>query len=142
MAFDNPSNGRTPDPIDVHVGRQLRMARKNRGLSQEALAAALGITFQQVQKYERGDNRLSASKMYAAARFLQAPIDLFFAGLPSPATGDKTAITVPAAGYALIDQRHGRELHDAFLHMPDPDRALLVNLAQRMAATDAGAGQG
>jgi len=53
-----------PNPIDVHVGRRLRLRRKELGISQERLADGLGLTFQQVQKYERGANQVSASKLY------------------------------------------------------------------------------
>lgn len=68
----------TPNPIDIAVGAKIRQRRKYLGLSQEALADALGITFQQVQKYERGSNRISASKMYAAAKALKCtPASLF-----------------------------------------------------------------
>ena len=61
---------RSPNPIDLHVGGRIRMRRKVLGVSQERLAEALGLTFQQVQKYERGSNRVSASKLYEIARFL------------------------------------------------------------------------
>ena len=63
------------------------MRRKMLGVSQERLAEALGLTFQQVQKYERGANRISASKLYEIARFLSAPISYFFEGLGDPAAG-------------------------------------------------------
>ena len=70
-----------PDPVDVHVGGRLRARRKSLGLSQERLAGELGLTFQQVQKYERGANRISASKLWACASALGVPIDFFFVGL-------------------------------------------------------------
>ena len=68
------ANSNPPHPIDISVGRQLRQARKARGLSQASLGEAIGISFQQVQKYERGDNRVSASKLAEAALFFQLPI--------------------------------------------------------------------
>jgi len=144
MPFDDPTAarataGRTPLMVDVQVGRQLRLARKNRDVSQEALAAALGITFQQVQKYESGANRLSASKMYAAAVFLKVEVSFFFDGLPDTLNPGDARIVVPGYGKALVDQPHGRELHAAFFALGNADRALLATLAQRMAA---GAGQG
>lgn len=67
-----------PHPIDVSVGERLRQARKARGLSQVALGEAIGISFQQVQKYERGSNRVSASKLAQAALYLGLPIQYFF----------------------------------------------------------------
>jgi transcriptional regulator with XRE-family HTH domain len=70
-----------PNPIDLHVGAKVRMRRKFLGLSQEALADAIGLTFQQVQKYERGSNRISASKLYEIAKVLKTPISYFFDGI-------------------------------------------------------------
>src|SRR5690348_18332645 len=75
-----------PNPIDTHVGARVRMRRRSMGVSQESLADDLGLTFQQVQKYERGANRVSASKLYEIARSLQAPISYFFDGLADPLT--------------------------------------------------------
>ncbi len=68
-------------PVDEHVGKRLRHLRKLRGLSQSAVAEALGLTFQQVQKYERGANRISASKLYDAAKLLGVAIETFYEGL-------------------------------------------------------------
>ncbi|WP_031230837.1 helix-turn-helix domain-containing protein [Asticcacaulis sp. YBE204] len=78
---ESQADTRQPNPIDVYVGERIRMRRKFLGLSQEALANSLGLTFQQVQKYERGSNRISASKLYQTARTLQAPISYFFEGV-------------------------------------------------------------
>ena len=80
-------SSKSPNPVDLHVGGRVRMRRKMLGISQERLAEALGLTFQQVQKYERGANRISASKLYEIARFLSAPIAYFFEGLSDPAAG-------------------------------------------------------
>lgn len=79
-----------PNPIDLHVGTRVRFRRKSLGLSQTDLAQALGLTFQQVQKYERGANRVSASKLFDIARYLQAPIPYFFEGLGGETVGDVT----------------------------------------------------
>ena len=75
---------RSPNPVDLHVGGRVRMRRRLLGISQERLAEALGLTFQQVQKYERGANRVSASKLYEIARFLSSPVAYFFEGLSDP----------------------------------------------------------
>src|SRR5215212_8586427 len=75
---------RMPNPVDLHVGARIRMRRKILGVSQEKLADDLGLTFQQVQKYERGANRVSASKLYEIARSLQTPVAFFFEGLNDP----------------------------------------------------------
>jgi transcriptional regulator with XRE-family HTH domain len=69
--------------VDEHVGKRLRQLRTSRGLSQSVVADALGLTFQQVQKYERGVNRISASKLYDAAMLLGVTIESFFEGLPT-----------------------------------------------------------
>ena len=71
-----------PNPIDVHVGRRIRMRRLLLGMNQETLATALDLTFQQVQKYEGGANRVSASRLAAIANILDVPISYFFGDLP------------------------------------------------------------
>jgi transcriptional regulator with XRE-family HTH domain len=81
------SEGRHPNPVDLHVGGRVRMRRKLLGMSQEHLADALGLTFQQVQKYERGANRVSASKLYDMAKTLQVPVAFFFDGLATRLKG-------------------------------------------------------
>jgi transcriptional regulator with XRE-family HTH domain len=73
--------GDGPHPVDRHVGLRIRMRRKEMGVSQERLAEALGITFQQVQKYERGANRVSASKLWEIAAALKTPVAYFYDGL-------------------------------------------------------------
>ncbi len=78
---------RHPNPVDLHVGARIRMRRKILGVSQERLADDLGLTFQQVQKYERGANRVSASKLYEIAKSLQSPVGYFFEGLVDATTG-------------------------------------------------------
>ena len=70
-----------PDPIDLAVGLRIRALRKEAGMSQTALGDALGVSFQQIQKYERGANRVSASKLYEIARALQTSVAYFFDGL-------------------------------------------------------------
>ncbi len=82
------ATSRGPAPVDSHVGARIRIRRKLLGLSQSRLAEALNLTFQQVQKYERGTNRVSASKLYDVARFLQVPIAYFFEGLADPMSPD------------------------------------------------------
>ena len=76
-----------PDPIDKHVGAQLRQRRSLLGLTQTELGQKLGLTFQSVQKYETGENRISASRLYQLARVLDAPISYFFAGLAGHESG-------------------------------------------------------
>ena len=73
---------KNPNPIDVHVGNRVRMRRMLVGMSQEKLGDALGLTFQQVQKYEKGANRVSASRLYQMASTLGVPIQFFFDDIP------------------------------------------------------------
>jgi transcriptional regulator with XRE-family HTH domain len=84
-AGDKPRYGRgtgIPNPIDVHVGKRIRMRRLFLGMNQESLANALGLTFQQVQKYEGGANRVSASRLSAMADILGVAISFFFSDMP------------------------------------------------------------
>ncbi|MGI9514933.1 MAG: helix-turn-helix domain-containing protein [Anderseniella sp.] len=67
-----------PNPIDVHVGSRLRMRRMLVGMSQEKLGESLDLTFQQIQKYEKGSNRISASRLYDMSRILDVPVQFFF----------------------------------------------------------------
>jgi transcriptional regulator with XRE-family HTH domain len=83
-----------PDPVDVHVGQRLRQARLLAGLSQDELGAGVGVSFQAVQKYEHGENRLSASRLFRAAKLLDRPISFFFDDLENDArTSDSSAFT-------------------------------------------------
>ena len=89
----------TPHPVDLHVGSVIRARRKALGMTQQELARAIGLTFQQVQKYERGVNRISASKLYDTAVALKTPIHMFFRGVDSPTvdfvlSADENAISV------------------------------------------------
>jgi transcriptional regulator with XRE-family HTH domain len=72
----------TPSPIDLHVGARVRLRRTLLGMSQEKLGNAVGLTFQQIQKYERGANRIGASRLYDMARVLDVPVQFFFDEMP------------------------------------------------------------
>ena len=87
---DDPD--RSPNPVDRHVGLRIRLRRKELGVSQEKLAEAIGLTFQQIQKYERAANRVSASKLFEMAKALDTSIGYFYEGLadsPAPVGADK-----------------------------------------------------
>jgi transcriptional regulator with XRE-family HTH domain len=93
--------GEGPDPIDIHVGQRLKARRVMLGLSQEKLAESLGLTFQQIQKYERGANRISASRLYHLSRVLDAPVSFFFddlAGHGDYAVPDTAGTTLHESG--------------------------------------------
>ena len=89
------------DPIDVAVGAKIRLRRKQLAISQKALADALGVTFQQVQKYERGANRVSASSLARVAKALEMPIAAFFDNEPEAAPNLFSAIGAPGAADML-----------------------------------------
>ncbi|MCZ6720332.1 MAG: helix-turn-helix domain-containing protein [Proteobacteria bacterium] len=71
-----------PDPVDIHVGKRVRLRRTLLGMSQQEVGAALGLTFQQVQKYERGTNRIGSSRLYRLAGLLDVPVSYFFEDMP------------------------------------------------------------
>jgi transcriptional regulator with XRE-family HTH domain len=119
------------NPIDRHVGLRIRMRRKELGLSQQRLGDAVGLTFQQIQKYERAANRVSASKLWELSRALAAPVGYFFEGL---AEGD-VAATLP--GEHLQDflmTPDGLELAVIFPRITQPRlRRKVVELVQALA---------
>ncbi len=84
MAKEVEIQERSPNPVDRHVGLRIRLRRKELGVSQERLADSIGLTFQQVQKYERAANRVSASKLWEMARALKTSIGYFYDGLGEP----------------------------------------------------------
>jgi transcriptional regulator with XRE-family HTH domain len=112
---------RLPNPVDLHVGARIRLRRRMQGVSQEKLADALGLTFQQVQKYERGANRVSASKLYEIAAALHAPVAYFFDGLADP-TGDGSGEATGASDehdvHAFLMTAEGLELARLFPQVP------------------------
>lgn len=103
-----------PHPVDVAVGAAIRLRRKSLGLSQEALADGLGVTFQQVQKYERGTNRISASRLFDTARFLKAPVELFFRSVGGDAEEGQVVSDSEQSVHAFLATREGIELAQAF----------------------------
>ena len=86
----------TPHPVDVHVGSRVRLRRTMLGMSQEKLGEAVGLTFQQIQKYERGANRIGSSRIYQFSHILGVPVSFFFEDMPSTALGELA--DKPAAG--------------------------------------------
>ena len=129
---------RGPNPIDVHVGLQVRLRRKELKISQEKLAETLGLTFQQVQKYERGANRISASKLYEIARTLRVSIAWFFEGLGDPEAGRDQAMAQPetAHAHAFLMTAEGIDLANLFPKIQHPRvRRRLVDLVRAMADT-------
>ena len=92
-------------PVDVHVGARIRLRRTLLGMSQERLGDALGLTFQQVQKYERGANRVGASRLFDLSRILDVPISFFYDNMPESMTGAVQQTARPV--YGLAEQQDG-----------------------------------
>ncbi len=125
------SRGRTPsgrpNPIDVHVGARVRLRRTLLGMSQEKLGEALGLTFQQVQKYERGANRIGASRLYDLARVLDVPVSYFYEDMDeetmaaSPRNMVRATEDPPQAEESLMLQRETLELVRAYYRIRDPE---------------------
>jgi transcriptional regulator with XRE-family HTH domain len=134
--MDGPEDSdRSPNRVDLHVGMRIRLRRRTIGLSQERLAEALGLTFQQVQKYERGVNRVSASKLYEIARILRAPITSFFEGLAEPETLDRAVVKENGGAdfvYDLVMTQEGLELAALFPKVDRRHRRLLVEMARAL----------
>ena len=100
-----------PSPIDVHVGGRVRLRRTLLGMSQEKLGEALGLTFQQVQKYERGVNRIGASRLFDIARVLDVPIGFFFDDMPDGVGGGSRTRLRSATCADRCNCRPGRTRH-------------------------------
>ena len=100
-----------PHPVDIHVGKRLVLARKLKGLSQSQLGDALGVTFQQVQKYERGTNRVSASSMFVIMNFLNLPSSYFFEGLDYQHIDEPVPQAVPLSAEVLLFLSSKQGLH-------------------------------
>lgn len=112
--------------VDLHVGRRLRERRWAVGLTLEAVAAPLGIKAQQIQKYETGINRISASRLWELAEVLEVPVSYFFDGLPAgPGSG------APSHGDALSD-KEAAALVRAFGALPEEQRRRLLDLARAL----------
>jgi transcriptional regulator with XRE-family HTH domain len=120
-----------PHNVDRHVGAMIRAKRKAKGMAQAELAGALRVSFQQVQKYERGANRISSSKLFEIAQKLDTPLSSFFQGLDSPKVeGDAVGDVI-----GFLDERGSHELISAFKQLNPRLRHKLVALATAMAET-------
>ena len=111
-------------PVDVHVGKRIRHRRWMVGMTQQQLADSVGIKFQQIQKYETGMNRVSASRLWDIARTLAVPIGFFFEGL----SGD--GADTPAVEADLLANKEAMELIRAYYAIPEAQRKRLFDLAR------------
>ncbi|MFQ5534519.1 MAG: helix-turn-helix domain-containing protein [Sphingomonadales bacterium] len=112
-----------PNPVDVHVGRRVRMRRTLLGMSQEKLGKAVSLTFQQIQKYERGANRIGSSRLYQLSQILGVPVSYFFDDMDASTAGYGPGITEgPAEAYAAdpLAKRETLELVRAYYRIGDP----------------------
>jgi transcriptional regulator with XRE-family HTH domain len=110
---------RVPNPIDVHVGARIRTQRKLSGMTQTQLADHLGVTFQQVQKYEKGTNRVGSSRLARIAQVLHVQISYFFEGDPSFKGNDFDPLTQVDPVFGFVNTKDGLELNKAFVTITD-----------------------
>jgi transcriptional regulator with XRE-family HTH domain len=131
-----------PNPIDVHVGRRLRLRRTLLGMSQERLGQLLGLTFQQIQKYERGVNRIGSSRLYELGQILDVPISFFFDDMAQDGRAPDLAsgLAEDPADFAFdardlqLEKRETLELVRAYNRIPDPAvRKRLFELTKALA---------
>ena len=130
---------KAPNPIDRHVGSRVRMRRMMLAMSQEKLGDALGLTFQQVQKYEKGTNRIGASRLQQISHILQVPVAFFFEGAPNlhgPVDGGKEAPS-PAYVSDFLATSEGLALTKAVMRIKQPKlRRRLVDLVEELAGDE------
>lgn len=127
-----------PNPTDVYVGGRIRLRRKMAGLSQERLGNLLGITFQQIQKYEKGTNRVGASRLQAIAGILEVPVSYFFEQQDGPVVLDGIASPMRDEPFTrFVSSSEGIALNKAFLSIRNPRvRKSLISLAKSLADGD------
>ena len=130
---------KAPKPTDRHVGSRVRMRRLMLGMSQEKLGDALGLTFQQVQKYEKGANRIGASRLQHLAQILQVPVAFFFEGAPdiSGKNGLSAKAHSPAYISEFLSSSDGVALVRAFMRIKDPKlRRRIVHMVEQIEPDD------
>ncbi|MGA8615778.1 MAG: helix-turn-helix transcriptional regulator [Xanthobacteraceae bacterium] len=132
---------KSPNPIDKHVGSRVRMRRMMLSMSQEKLGDALGLTFQQVQKYEKGTNRIGASRLQQISQILQVPVSFFFEGAPNvPGVGRSEGMgEAPSPAYVsdFLATSDGLALTKAFMRISDSKlRRRIVDLVEQIAASE------
>jgi transcriptional regulator with XRE-family HTH domain len=137
---EEPDNA--PDPVDVHVGQRLRLRRSIMGVSQTQIADKVGLTFQAIQKYERGENRISASRLYQFAQILGVPVAYFFDELPARHGAKEPAARRP--DWLELSQQEIHEILRAFSNIRHPRlrRSLIRTIKESAALSQGGAGAG
>jgi transcriptional regulator with XRE-family HTH domain len=142
--LDSDEKGsRRANPIDIHVGSRVRFRRMLLGMSQEKLGQKLGLTFQQVQKYEKGINRIGASRLFDLAQVLGVSVEFFYEEAPAgeiPVDAASDGFSDKADETTIVDflrSRDGLELNKAFVRITDPKaRRAIVELVRSLAEND------
>ena len=131
---------KAPNPIDKHVGSRVRMRRMMLNMSQEKLGDALGLTFQQVQKYEKGTNRIGASRLQQISHILQVPVSFFFEGAPHVGTERHSGMSeAPSPAYVsdFLATSDGLALVKAFTKIKNSKmRRRIVDLVEQIAGEE------
>lgn len=129
---------KAPNPIDKHVGSRVRMRRLLIGMSQEKLGTSLGITFQQIQKYEKGTNRVGASRLQNISSILNVPVSFFFEDAPGDHSAGMTGMAEASSSNYVVDflsSSEGLQLNRAFVKIADAKvRRKVVELVKALAA--------
>lgn len=132
-------NKKKPNPIDTHVGSRVRLRRNMLGMSQEKLGDALGITFQQIQKYEKGANRVGASRLQAIANVLNVPVSFFFDDAPGEAGATNRGLAEENSTTYVVDflnSTEGLQLNRAFVKITDAKvRRKIIDLVKSLSDT-------
>ena len=130
---------KAPNPIDKHVGSRVRMRRMMLGMSQEKLGDGLDLTFQQVQKYEKGTNRIGASRLQQISNILQVPVAFFFEGAPNVPGSHDGMKEAPSPAYVadFLATSEGLALTKAFMRIKEAKvRRRIVDLVKQIAGED------
>ncbi|MBC8049169.1 MAG: helix-turn-helix transcriptional regulator [Chitinophagales bacterium] len=131
------SNGRKPNPVDIHVGSRVRLRRLVIGMSQEKLGEKMSLTFQQIQKYEKGTNRIGASRLFQLSQILDVPMSFFFEDAPvRPGAQQQAGFAEAKTETFLMDflnTREGLELNRAFVKVSDAKiRRKIIDLVRSL----------
>ena len=133
--------GKKPNPVDTHVGSRVRLRRMLLGMSQERLGDSMGLTFQQVQKYEKGVNRIGASRLFQISKILDVPVQFFFEEAPHFDTGPVKGVAEPDSETFILEflnSREGLELNRAFVKISNSKvRKSVVDLVRALSAGEA-----
>lgn len=132
-------NKKKPNPTDIHVGSRIRLRRNMLGMSQEKLGETLGITFQQIQKYEKGTNRVGASRLQAIAEVLGVPVSFLFEDAPGQDSANRGFAEDASATLAIdfCTSTEGLQLNRAFVKISDSKvRRRIIDLVKALAAEE------